>query len=100
EIQKINKLIPQINPESLPNIREILTNTINHSREEEIFHNIRKMPKLQKNNALNLIESMQNPKGKHKNEIISVYLQRKALEFITDNRKNLKADNAKLKSAN
>ncbi|CAG8467049.1 6264_t:CDS:2 [Racocetra fulgida] len=42
------------------------------SQKEEIFNNIREMPELQMKNALNLIESMRNPKGKHKNEIISV----------------------------
>ncbi|CAG8754703.1 8771_t:CDS:1, partial [Racocetra fulgida] len=96
-------MIPQIDPKSNPNIRKIITNTLNHSHEEEIFNNIREMPELQKKNMLNLIETMQNPKGKHKNEIISVYLQNKALECITDSRKNLvvlKAENTNLKSVN
>ncbi|CAG8657916.1 24852_t:CDS:2 [Dentiscutata erythropus] len=44
---------------------------------------------------------MQNPRGKHANEIISPYLQKKALEFITEHSKNqvkkLKAENIELK---
>ncbi|CAG8575719.1 3481_t:CDS:2 [Dentiscutata erythropus] len=47
---------------------------------------------------------MRNPRGKHANEIISPYLQKKALEFITEYPKNqakkLKAENIELKSVN
>ncbi|CAG8520883.1 16203_t:CDS:1, partial [Racocetra fulgida] len=102
QIQQIYKIIPQIDPKSLPQTHKILTNVMNHEKEEEIFQTIREMPESQKMNALKLPELMRNHKGKYKNEIISVYHQKKALEFITDtgNRKNYKTENANLKSVN
>ncbi|CAG8518986.1 10609_t:CDS:1, partial [Cetraspora pellucida] len=58
------------------------------------------MSEPQKANMLKLFNLMQNPKGKHANEIISLYLQKKALNFIMDYPKNqvkiLKAENIKL----
>ncbi|CAG8634954.1 19247_t:CDS:2, partial [Racocetra fulgida] len=104
EMQQIYKIISQLDPEFLPKIRQILTNIVNHTKEEEIFHTIRELQEPQKKNALKLIELMRNPKGKHKNEIISIYRQKKALEYITDKHKNqvesLKVENARLKSIN
>ncbi|CAG8688577.1 3974_t:CDS:1, partial [Cetraspora pellucida] len=106
KIQQIYKIIPQIDSKSLPQTHKILTNIVTHEKEKEIFQTIREMPESQKRNALKLTEIMRNPKGKHKNEIISVYQQKKALEFITDtsNRKNhiefLKTKIASLKSVN
>ncbi|CAG8592589.1 7437_t:CDS:2, partial [Cetraspora pellucida] len=61
------------------------------------------MPELQKKNALNLFELMQNLKEKHENKIISVYLQKKTLKYIKNNHKNsvvLKTENVNLKSTN
>ncbi|CAG8749253.1 13084_t:CDS:1, partial [Racocetra fulgida] len=104
--QQIYNIIPQIDPKFLPQIYKIITNIVNHTKEEKVFQTIRKMPEPQNKNALKLIELIRNPKGKHKNEIISVYLQKKAFEFITDlsNHKNfiesLKTKNANLKSVN
>ncbi|CAG8543819.1 935_t:CDS:2 [Racocetra fulgida] len=68
EVQQIYNIIPQIDSEFLSQIHQIIINVINHTKEEE------------------LVELMQNLKGKHKNEIISVYFQKKALEFITDSK--------------
>ncbi|CAG8740409.1 14529_t:CDS:2, partial [Racocetra fulgida] len=45
-----------------------------------------------------------NPKGKYTNEVISSYMQKQALDFITDPQKGqskkLKVENTKLKSLN
>ncbi|CAG8747150.1 11860_t:CDS:1, partial [Cetraspora pellucida] len=58
------------------------------------------MSEPQKANMLKLFNSMRNLKGKHANEIILPYLQKKAFNFITDYPKNqvkiLKVKNIKL----
>ncbi|CAG8555384.1 18726_t:CDS:2, partial [Gigaspora rosea] len=105
EIQKISKIITQIDHESLPKIRQILTNITKKAKEEEMFQTIRDMPEPQKTYALKLFNSMRYPRGKHVNEIISPYLQKKALDIITNHQKsqinnNLIAENAELKSTN
>ncbi|CAG8438758.1 10008_t:CDS:1, partial [Scutellospora calospora] len=97
---KIFKIITNFDHEYLPEIHKILTSITNNTREEEMFQSIREMPEQQKANALKLFDTMRNPRGKHANEIISPYLQKKALEFITEHPKNqvkkLKAENIEL----
>src|SRR5689334_1280280 len=101
---KIFNLITKFDHEYLPNIHKILTSITNNTREKEMFQSIREMPESQKANALRLFDTMRNSKGKHANEIILPYLQKKALEFITEHPKNqakkLKAENIELKSVN
>ncbi|CAG8842122.1 13708_t:CDS:1, partial [Gigaspora margarita] len=75
------------------------------ANEERMFQTICNMPKKQKANALNLFNIMRYPKGRHANEIISPYLQKKAFEFVTKNLyqrsdKDLNNENAKLKTEN
>ena len=69
-----------------------------------MFQTIHDMPEQQKTYALKLFNSMRYPSGKHANKIISPYLQKKALEIITNCQKswinNLIAKNAELKSTN
>ncbi|CAG8707073.1 8095_t:CDS:1, partial [Scutellospora calospora] len=58
EIQKINKIISQFDSKFLLQINHILSNTLNYTKEEEIFQTIRKISDVQRKNALNLIELM------------------------------------------
>ncbi|CAG8595288.1 2967_t:CDS:2, partial [Racocetra fulgida] len=104
EVQQIHKIIPQIDSDLIPQIHKTLTNVVNHTKDEEIFQSIREITESQKTNTLKLFTSMRNPKGKHVNQVISPYLQKQALDFITDPQKGqvkkLKVKNAELESSN
>ncbi|CAG8525232.1 2859_t:CDS:1, partial [Gigaspora rosea] len=53
-----------------------------NANEEQMFQSICNMPEKQKANALNLFNIMRYPKGRHANEIISPYLQKKHLNLL------------------
>ncbi|CAG8491305.1 9094_t:CDS:2 [Racocetra fulgida] len=76
----IQKILEKIDNDSLPIVHNTLTNIAIGAPEEGMFQSIP--------NALKLFTSMRNPKGKHANEIISPYMQKKALDFIMDPPKN------------
>ena len=91
---KTSKTITQIDSENLSAIVQSIEDfketqnptTSNHIRllkhQEIVFNEIREMSDDSKYNVFNLFNTMRYPKGKNEGKVISVHLQKKAMNFI------------------
>src|SRR5271170_5812964 len=90
QLNAIHKILSEMDEVTLTHIQNILSKLSKNdrilkvdSKEEHVFQQIHDLQEPQKSYALKLFDTMRYPKGKIKGDIISIYLQKKALKSIT-----------------